>query len=141
MNILQGFTLEEPKTIIKWGISENDLINLYPNKIEKHNGVYYTTGCTSLMGLKHNLSIHFQPQNNGRLAEFRFTPDTEMSFESSYNIFQKHFELVFGEPTKSRIDSTGFKYHEWKISDILIWHCIIDRFGLEEQMIINGNDI
>jgi len=135
MDISQGFQIESPQIFVSWGITENQLKTLFENHVLHHvTKGYYTTSCISLEGLIHELGFHFEPRVGGGLVELEFFRKSYPNLEHSYQEFQQHFELLFGQPTKTQPGSEGFPIQQWWLKDVSIIHCIFDRFGPEEHM-------
>jgi len=114
MDISKGFQIEKPEIFIPWKVSEEKLESLFHGQQLRHvTDGYFTTHCTSLGGLRHELGFHFQPQRRGVLSELEFFSNSHLDHASSYRDFQQHLEQSFGQPTKTTPGSEGFPSHTW----------------------------
>jgi len=135
MDIAKGFQIEQPKIFIPWKISETELKQLFDGQLLRHvTHGYFTTTCTSLNGLSHELGFHFHPRGEGVLIEFEFFRKSYSDQAASYQEFQKHLETTFGLPNHTTPGSEGFPSHTWNLSGAQIVHFIYDRFGPEEHV-------
>jgi hypothetical protein len=137
MEISKGFHIEQPKIFVPWKISETELKQLFDGQSLRHiTHGYFTTPCTSLNGLSHELGFHFHPRGEGVLIEFEFFRKSYMDQAASFQGFQSHLEMTFGQPTTTTPGTENFPSHTWQLSGVQIAHFIIDRFGLEEHVSI-----
>lgn len=99
---------------------------------------YLTIECISLGGLKHRLGFHIDNKSLNRLYMLEFFRDLYPDYNESFRDFQEHVELTYGKATMEfPMNSEGFPSFEWRIGDnVRIQHYIMDRFGLEERLII-----
>lgn len=140
-DIETGYKIDSPDSFVPWGISPSQFEALFKDyPIKKVTRNYYTLECTSLDGLNHMLGFHFQTSEGkfeyklNLLEFFRLSyPDYEKSFEE----FQRYFANRFGKASKEHAgNAEGFLGYEWRIGDIQIHHYIMERFGLEEKLLI-----
>jgi len=134
MDISKRFQIEQPKIFVPWKISETELKQLFDGQLFRHvTHGYFTTTCTSLNGLSHELGFHFYPRGEGVLIEFesfrRSYPDQAASFQE----FQRHLEMTFGQPTTTTPGTEGFPSHTWQLHGTQVVHFVYDRFGPEEH--------
>jgi len=134
MDISNGFQIEQPNIFVPWRITESELLALGGDGLHNVTRGYYTAPCVSVGGLSCTLGFHFRPPVDGRLVELEFFRRFAMPLADSYADFQKHFESVFGTPTKTEDGSDGFPSHTWLVHGARIVHYVFDRFGPEEHM-------
>jgi hypothetical protein len=135
MDIVSGFQLEQPQVLVRWGISEAQLQELFKNlQLRRVTNGYYVTRCTSLGGLSHDLGFHFTPSVNGTLTEFELFQTAHGGIEISYPEFQNHLEGTFGPPTATSPGTEGFPSHVWRINDVQIAHTVQEHFGPAEYL-------
>lgn len=135
MDLTRGFQIEEPNVLVRWGISEKELVELLgTHGLRPITGGYYTISCSSLGGLRHELGFHFTPRAHGRLTELEFFRRTAKELQSSFAEFQHYFEKNFGPPAQSADGLENFPSHKWLMGPVEIVHYVIDRFGPEEHM-------
>jgi hypothetical protein len=134
MDVHYGFSLEDPRVNIPWGISETELAALIGTRLRRITVGYFTLTCTSLLGLTHELGFHFEPRSGGRLVELEFFRGSYPDLAASYREFQEKFEEAFGQPSKTKTGDQGFPLHEWVLGTVSIRHFVLDRFGPEEHM-------
>ncbi len=141
MNIAKGFQIEFPNVFVHWGIGETQLLTLLePCGLRHITTGYFALSCVSLEGMAHELGFHFSPRSNDILTELEFFRSSYENQKASFDEFQKHFELFFGQPTKSKMGTEGFPSYAWELEGIRIVHYVFERFGLEEHMrIVNQN--
>jgi hypothetical protein len=134
MDITSGFQLEQPQVLVRWGISEKQLQELFQgSELHGTNGFFFIH-CTSLGGLSHNLNFRFSPRN-GALYAFELSGNGGGSLEASYRKFQNHLETSFGPPTEtSPGELEGFPSQTWRIKDVQIIHAIQEHFGPAESL-------
>jgi hypothetical protein len=128
-NPREGFRIESPDAFVPWGISEGDLLAMFGDRLKRVTDGYFVMECTSLTGLRHMLGFHFRPRINGKLTEFEFFRRSYPSLTGSFEEFQHHLELTFGEPSVKKISDS----YEWHFDGVDLKHYIIDRFGPEEH--------
>ena len=137
MDISKGFQIEQPNLFIPWKISETELKKIFDGQLLRHiTQGYFTTSCTSLNGLSHELGFHFHPRGEGVLIEFEFFRKSYLDQATSFQEFQRHLELAFGQPTTTTPSIENFPLHAWQLDGAQVAHFIIDRFGLEEHVSI-----
>ncbi|NCZ96521.1 MAG: hypothetical protein EBZ44_04735 [Verrucomicrobia bacterium] len=135
MDITRGFQIEQPDLFIPWKVSETELQQLFLKQPLRHvTHGYFTTNCTSLGGLSHELGFHFHPRRGGVLIELEFFRTSYADQAASYQEFQRHLEQTFGQPTTTTAGSEGFSSHTWQLTGAEIAHFVYDRFGLEEHV-------
>ena len=141
MNIAEGFQIEVPNIFVNWSIGETELRTLLePYGLRHITRGYFVLSCVSLNEMAHELGFHFSPRSKGILTELEFFRRSYENQKASFDEFQKHFEVFFGQPTKSTMGTEGFLSHTWELQGIKIVHFVFDRFGLEEHMrIVNHN--
>lgn len=135
MDITSGFQLEQPQVLVCWGISENQLQELFRGQqLRRVTDGYFVTSCTSLCGLSHKVGFHFAPGISGSLAEFELFENGFEYPEASYREFQNHLETSFGPPTDTSPGSEGFPSHIWRFNDVQIIHRVQEHFGPTEYL-------
>lgn len=134
MDLSRGFQIEEPNIFIPWDTPQSQFQNGFERLHLRHvTHGYFTTHCTSLNGLSHELGFHFYPRNNGTLVEFEFflsSPD----LAASYQKFQHHLEATFGEPTITLHGSEGYPSHTWRFRGAEVIHFVQEHFGPAEYV-------
>ena len=66
MDLANGFQLEDPHLLVPWGLSEEQLQDLFKGlELRRVTDGYFVTRCTSLGGLSHKLGFHFTPRIDG----------------------------------------------------------------------------
>jgi hypothetical protein len=63
MELSKGFQIEKPHVFVPWDTPETQFMDGFERlhlRLVKHG--YFTTHCTSLQGLSHELGFHFSPQ-------------------------------------------------------------------------------
>jgi hypothetical protein len=139
MDLLRGFTLEDPSVTIRFGMSTRELKQLLGERVRRVTSGYYCLSCTSLGGLRHELGCHFKRGLfHGGLTELEFFRKAYPDQAASFNEFQRHFESVFGPPTETTPGSEGLPNHRWLFPGFEIVHVMYDRFGPEEHMRIRA---
>jgi hypothetical protein len=109
MDILSGFQLEKPQVLVGWGISEEQLQELFRgSELRRVKDGYFFIRCTALCGLSHNVGFRFIPRINGSLVAFELAGNGCGSLEDSYREFQNHLETTFGRPTDTSLGAEGF---------------------------------
>ncbi len=69
MNITSGYQLEQPQVLVPWGISEEQLQELFRgSELRRVKDGYFITSCTSLCGLSHNLGFRFSSRDGALYA-------------------------------------------------------------------------
>lgn len=135
MDISSGFQIEQPALFIPWKVSETDLQKICDGQLLRHvTHGYFTTHCTSLGGLSHELGFHFHPRGGGVLIELEFFRTSYADQAASYQEFQQHLEQTFGQPTTTTPGSDGFPSHTWQLTGAEVVHFVYDRFGPEEHV-------
>jgi hypothetical protein len=105
-------------------------------KLSSHhvtNG-YYVIDCISLGGLSHKLGFHFHPSVEGRLAEFEFFGSSYPHGDASFEAFQRHLEMTFGQPTVTSRGTEGFPSYCWQLGDVEVIHVVQEHFGPAEYV-------
>jgi hypothetical protein len=135
INLCEGFRIEEPSLLVPWKIRESRLKQLFHDHSLRHvTAGYYTTSCTSLGGLAHELGFHFHPRGGGVLIELEFFRRAYPDLSASYLEFQQHLEFTFGPPTTTSPGTEGLPSHSWSVPCASIRHFVFDRFGPEEHV-------
>src|SRR4051794_39079921 len=107
MDISRGFQIEQPDLFIPWKISRSRLQRIFAGRaLHRVSQDYFTTSCTSLGGLVHELGFHFHRLFFGffgpaRLMDLEFFRPSPPDLAASYHEFQHHLEKTFGKPTRS----------------------------------------
>jgi len=111
MDLSKGFQIEQPHVFVPWDTPESQFQGGFEGLHLRHvTHGYFTTHCTSLQGLSHELGFHFYPRNNGRLVEFEFFRNSYSDLAASYQEFQRHLEATFGQPASTRLRRLSFAY-------------------------------
>lgn len=147
MDISRGFQIEQPELFVPWKISPSRLQRIFSGHVLRciSEKDYFTTSCTSLGGLNHELGFHFErlflglfgPARLVRLQFFRASyPAVGISdhLAASYHEFQRHLETTFGKPTNSFPGTEGFDTHVWRFCDVKVTHCVYERFTIAENV-------
>lgn len=135
MDLSTGFQIEQPKIFVPWKISETQLQQGFGGlRLRRVTDGYFTTHCTSLGGLSHDLGFHFYPPGDGGLIELEFFRSSYPDLASSYEQFQRHIEATFGQPTITTLGSAGFPLHTWRFLGADVVHFVRERFGPEEHI-------
>ena len=141
MDISRGFHIEQPDLFIPWKVSETELQRLFDGQQLRHVAQgYFTTRCTSLGGLSHELGFHFHPRGGGVFIELEFFRTSYADQAGSYQEFQRHLEYTFGQPTTTTPGAEGFPSHTWRFHGAEVVHFVYDRFGPEERVRIKKDD-
>jgi hypothetical protein len=134
MNITSGYQLEQPQVLVCWGISEEQLQELFQGSELHGTKGFFFIRCTSLCGLSHNLNFRFSPRD-GALYAFELSGNGGGSLEASYRKFQNHLEITFGPPTETAPgEEEGFPSQIWRIKDVQIIHAVQEHFGPAESL-------
>ena len=134
MDLTAGFDIEDPPTFIPWDITQAALRDRLGPHLRKVTHGYFTTSCTTLGGMTHELGFHFEPRHSDHLVELEFFRRSYSDLAASFEGFQTHFERAFGAPTRRREGTDGFPFYEWLVPGAHIVHFVMDRFGPEEHM-------
>lgn len=135
MDISRGFQIEQPELFISWKISETELQQIFSAHPLRHvTHGYFTTHCTSLGGLSHELGFHFHRRAGGVLIELEFFRPSFTDQAGSYQESQRHLDQAFGQPTSTTPGSEGFPSHTWRLTGAEVVHFVYDRFGPEEHV-------
>jgi len=135
IDILKGIQIDDPKVFIPWDISNKDIEVFFHNcSLSRITNNYYAIYNTKLFGtLICNVGLHF----DNILKRIEFFRNDYTDLQKSYDEFQTIFETKFGKPTRKIGNPINFDSCEWSISNnIVIYHHVMDRFGLEEHMYI-----
>jgi hypothetical protein len=65
MDLSKGFQIEQPHVFVPWDTPESQFQDGFEGlhlRLVSH--AYFTTHCTSLEGLSHDLGFHFYPRKN-----------------------------------------------------------------------------
>jgi hypothetical protein len=119
MDISTGFQIEQPNIFVPWRITEPELLALGGDGLHHVTRGYYTAPCVSVGGLSCTLGFHFRPRGDGRLVELEFFRRFAMPLAD----FQRHFESVFGPPTKTEGGNDGFPSLGWWMVRVLSIMC------------------
>jgi hypothetical protein len=141
VEITEGFRIEQPSLTVPWGITETDLIRLFPKGHLNHVTTgYYVADCVSLGGRRHMLGFHFEPRSGGRLHELElYREDAPLS--ESYPDWQRRLEAEFGPPHSTSEADEGRKRHTWKLGTVEVEHTVVERFGPGEYVRIAGRGL
>ena len=135
MDISKGFQIEEPNVFVRWDTPERQFQQRFAGmQVRRVTDGYFTSHCISLGGLSHELGFHFNPRNNGKLAEFEFFRSSYPDLAASYQEFQRHLEHTFGPSTLTVPGSEGYPSHTWNRPGVEIVHFVQERFGPEEHI-------
>lgn len=137
MDLTKGFQIEEPNVFVPWETPETQFQQGFKGlHLRQVTDGYFTTHCTSLSGLSHELGFHFYPRHtgNGRLLEFEFYGRSFADLAASYQGFQQHLERTFGPPTSTAPGTGGYVSQTWNFPGADIVHFVHERFGPEEQV-------
>jgi hypothetical protein len=142
MNISEGFGLEQPPVLLRWGASEEELCALLPEARRVASGCLGSSG-VSLGGLTNLVGLYLRPKEGGGLAEISLARTDyrdwlNADFVVSFNDFQSHLEATFGPSTETRPGDLGTTSHLWRIGGVVIVHMLNYRFGIEEYVRIKG---
>jgi hypothetical protein len=132
MNLSKGFQIEQPHVFVPWDTSETQFPDGFKGlhlRLVTHG--YFTTHCTSLSGLPHELGFRFYPQG---LAELEFFCSSCPDLPTSYDVFQRHLEETFGPPTLTSPGSGGFLSHTWTFAGAEVRHYVQEHFGPAENV-------
>ena len=135
MDLSKGFQIEQPSVFVPWDTPESQFQSGFEQlrlRLVTHG--YFTTHCTSLDGLSHELGFHFYPKNNGRLVEFEFFRSSSLALAASYQEFQHHLEATFGPSTITVPGSEGYASHTWRFPGAEVVHCVQEHFGPAEYV-------
>jgi hypothetical protein len=134
MDLSKGFQIEDPNVFVPWDTPESQFHNGFDGlHLRLVTEGYFTTHCTSLEGLSHELGFRFYPRNDGRLVEFEFFLDS-LDLPSSYREFQHHLEATFGQPTITEPGSEGYPSHTWQFPGAEVVHFVQEHFGPAEYV-------
>jgi hypothetical protein len=138
VDIAEGFHLEEPPVLLRWGATEQELRQLLP-ELRQVSAGYLTAPCLSMGGLAHQVGLHMRPSTGGRLAEIELFGIDHGDYGPaellrSFDEFESHLEATFGPSTETRPGGLGTTSHLWRASGVLIAHVLIYRFGHEEYV-------
>jgi hypothetical protein len=136
MDLSTGFQIELPNVFVRWDIPEKQLQQQFEGlPLRRVTDGYFTTQCTSLGGLTHQLGFHFRPRNNGTLVELEFfSGNTCPDPAASYQAFQRHLEGAFGQPTVTVPGSEGYLSHTWRFPGVDVVHFVQEHFGPTEYV-------
>jgi hypothetical protein len=134
MDLSKGFQIEDPNVFVPWDTLESQFHNGFDGlHLRLVTDGYFTTHCTSLEGLSHELGFRFYPWNKGGLVEFEFFLDS-LDLAASYREFQHHLEATFGQPTITERGSEGYPSHTWRFSGAEVVHFVQEHFGPAEYV-------
>jgi hypothetical protein len=135
MDLLEGFQIEEPNVFVPWDTAETQFQQCFEGlHLRRVTDGYFTTHCTSLTGLSHELGFHFYPLHDGRLVEFEFFCNSCLDLVTSYQTFQRQLEETFGVPTLTIPGSEGYSSHTWIFPGVEIVHFVQEHFGPAEYV-------
>lgn len=143
MDITEGFQIDEPNALIKWGITESELKSILSRSLKKVTDGYYTIRCKSMGGLEHYLGFHFFPRNNGTLSELEIFSGPKGDLENTYLEYRKHLISTFGNADVSKPGGKTYEkfehdWQEWHRGGVTISHLIHYRFGTEQVLRIKN---
>ena len=135
MDLSKGFQIEHPRVFVPWDTPETQFLDGFEGlHLRLVTDGYFTTHCTSLSGLSHELGFHFQPRGRGTLVEFEFFCSSCPDLPTSYDAFQRHLEETFGPPTLTSPGSEGYLSHTWMFPGVEIVHYVQEHFGPAESV-------
>jgi hypothetical protein len=135
MDLSKGFQIEEPHVFVPWETPETQFLDGFEGlHLRLVTDGYFTTHCTSLEGLSHELGFHFRPRKNGRLVELEFFSSSYSNLAESYQEFQRHLEATFGQPTITVPGSEGYLSHIWRSQGAEVVHYVMEHFGPAEYI-------
>ena len=132
MDLSKGFQIEQPHVFVPWHTPETEFLDGFRGlhlRLVTHG--YFTTHCTSLSGLSHELGFRFYPQG---LVELEFFCSSCLDLPTSYDVFQRHLEETFGPPTLTSPGSEGYLSHTWTFPGVEILHYVQEHFGPAEYV-------
>jgi hypothetical protein len=137
MELTKGLQLHAPPKFVPWRIRDLELEDLFDGfALKKVKRGYYTLKCEPFSGLYCFLGFHLHKFDV--LTEFEFyvlMKDLD-EIKKSYEMFQRHFEVEFGKPSKTTYGTEGFPSHEWVVPGATIIHIVRERHGPEELLTI-----
>lgn len=136
-NLADGFFVENPKYIIPFDITKDDISKIVLSSIKTITPNYFTTKCIALNGLEINLGLHFSDESHpGKLREFEVFFDTYSNLLDLYKQRQLHLEKTYGIPQtiKDGEYEKEMRFCQWIIGGTVISHYVFDRFGPEEHI-------
>jgi len=71
---------------------------------------YFSTHCTSLNGLAHELGVHFHPRGDGGLVEIEFFRASYLDLAGSYQEFQCHLEATLFFSPRAALSSPNASF-------------------------------
>lgn len=137
MDLTHGLRIEDPPVFIPWTLRREELRGiLAAHGLRDVAPGYFALHCTALEGMRVVAGFHFTPGRAGRLSGLNLSvPGGDVSGEGVAEM-QRHLELAFGPPTRSRRGGSGFPTHEWERSGARVRHEVAGRFGPEERVLI-----
>ncbi len=132
MDLSKGFQIEQPHVFVPWHTPETEFLDGFRGlHLRLVTRGYFTTHCTSLSGLSHELGFRFYPQG---LVELQFFSRSYSNLDESYQGFQRHLEATFGQPTTTVPGSEGYLSHTWTFPGVEILHYVQEHFGPAEYV-------
>ncbi len=132
MELSKGFQIEKPNIFVPWDTPEPQFQQLFEGfQLRRVKDGYFTTHCTSLSGLSHELGFLFYPQG---LVELQFSCSPCPDLDTSYDVFQRHLEETFGPPTLTGPGSEGYLSQTWAFPGAEILHYVQEHFGPAEYV-------
>lgn len=134
MDVERGFEIEHPASIVPWGCSEEELVELLAREPRRVTDGYLTLDCTALTGMLLTAGFHFEPRRGGSLHRIDLFRGETLDLGSSYARFQHHLELTFGEPHETTDRHQQLPTHEWRFGRVRVLHALKRRFVHEETI-------
>lgn len=132
----EGFPLEDPPVLIPWGLSQNDLRELFDEYDLRQIALdTYEIECTAFNGLRLKLYIHFDERRyRDKKYTLSFLRVDHGNVHEDFEEFQRHLEETFGTPTTTAPGEDGFPYHRWELGVYDASHVVIDRHGYHHSI-------
>jgi hypothetical protein len=141
MDISAGYRIEAPDILIPWNISPEELrktLGMYG--LQEMDGNNFGIRCVSLGGLMHMLGIRFDERPDVGIWYFQLSQNGATYPAGSFDLFQKHLEMTFGEPTTIIPGEEGFPSYTWRHYGCVVYHRVQERFGPAEIVRIERHD-
>ena len=136
MDLIFGFSIDDPAAFIPWDITQAKLRECLGDRLRVVRQGHYAISCVTLGGMSHELAFHFEPRQSDRLVELEFFRGSYVDPAGSFHEFQRYFERAFGAAIWAQAGAVGFYSYEWVLPGVRIYHSMSHKFGLEERLSI-----
>jgi hypothetical protein len=131
----EGFQIEVPDLILRWDMSESELLKALPSSCRELNPDLRLMDCECLGGLLCTLAIHSSSRGSSGLTKIEVRLRTVDDLHSAFEMLQSHLESSFGPPDTSTPGYQGLSDFTWKRGPVRIMHGMVDTSRDVEHLV------